>query len=421
MRVVIVGGGICGLTLALELKRRSIDCCVYEAAPEIKPLGVGISLLPHGTKVLVELDLLPTLRQVAVEFKESCFFNSFGQLILRDPANSSWPQFLIHRSDLHQLLLDAVRERLGPDRVILDHLCTGADQDGRGATAHFRSTAKGESLPSAQGDVVIGCDGIHSVFRKHFYPSEGEPVFSGINLWRGVTRHPPILSGGTHVRAGTLDTGKLVVYPIRNDIDAEGRQLLNWLTEIRQPDAVPAEWNRPGRLEDFEHLFADWHFDWLDVPQMLRDADVVLEYPMSDRDPLPRWSFDRITLAGDAAHAMLPRGSNGAMQAILDARCLADQLAMQRDWPAALRRYENERLPAANRVVLTNRTTPPDFLIHMVQERTEHQPFTRLEDVITEDELRGVLERYKQISGYSEEKLLAGAAGRPVEEGEFPL
>ena len=408
MPVVIVGGGICGLTLALALDQRGIDCHVYEAAPDIKPLGVGISLLAHGTKELMELGLRDAVQRVAVEFEESCFFTSHGQLILRDRASSQWPSFLIHRADLHEILLHAVYERLGPEKVSLNHTLVSVHQTDDSAVAHFTPTVGDGGGHSAPGEAVIGCDGIHSAVRSEFYPDEGPPVFSGINMWRGVSPHHPILSGGTHVRAGTLDTGKLVLYPIRKNIDDEGRQLLNWVVEVREANAAPAEWSAPGRLDEFAQLFDDWRFDWIDVPELLKGAQVILKYPMTDRDPLPRWTFDRVTLAGDAAHPMLPRGSNGAMQAILDARVIADALAAE-ETTAALRHYEKLRLPVANAVVLRNRVTPPDALIQMVEDRTGGKPFDRIEDVITEHELRSVLYDYKHLAGYSEDKLLAAA------------
>jgi 5-methylphenazine-1-carboxylate 1-monooxygenase len=401
VKVTIIGGGICGLTLALALEQRSIDCQVYEAAPEILPLGVGITLLPHGTRELIELGLLPELERLAVEFEQSCFFNSFGQLVYSDPASSQWPQFLMHRADLHTMLLDAVLARLGNEAVSLDHACVRVEQDGDAAVARFANDTE------VSGDVVIACDGIHSAVRAQLYPDEGEPAFQGINLWRGVTRHAPIAFGGAHIRAGTLDTGKIVLYPIRNDVDGTGRQLFNWVVELRDPKAAPAEWNRAGRLEDFAHLFTNWRFDWLDVPQFLHEAELILQYPMADRDPLPQWSFERVTLAGDAAHPMVPRGSNGAMQAILDARCIADALAAEPDPVKALRRYEDERLEIANRVVLTNRSAPPDTLIQMVDDRAGHRPFDRLDDIISPEELRAALDAYKRISGYNDARLSA--------------
>jgi 2-polyprenyl-6-methoxyphenol hydroxylase-like FAD-dependent oxidoreductase len=407
--VAIIGGGISGLTLALALHQRDIPCRVFEAAPELRELGVGISLLPHGTKVMSELGLLPQLRSLAVEFKESCFFNRHGQLIYRDPAASEWPQFLIHRADLHSTLADAVTERLGAESLVLGHTCVNVIQDAEGVTAQFVSTSTSEPIAGHGADAVIACDGIHSRVRRQFYPGEGEPVFSGTTMWRGVTRHSPILSGGAHIRVGTVNPGKMVIYPIRDDVDGHGSQLVNWVAEVEDATYKPAHWNRPGLIEDFLPRFADWRFDWLDVPALIRDADVIYEFPMSDRDPVDRWAFGRVALVGDAAHPMIPRGSNGAMQAIVDARTLADCLAAHRGVDAALRAYEEERLPRVNAVVLTNRSTPPDYLIKAVEERTGYQPFERLDDVISKGELHELLERYKQVAGYSREAL-AGSA-----------
>ena len=201
------------------------------------------------------------------------------------------------------------------------------------------------------------------------------------------------------VRAGWLATGKMVIYPIRNDVDGEGRQLVNWVAEIETPRHLDRDWNRAGRLEDFLAAFADWHFDWLDVPAMIRSAELVLEFPMVDQDPLPAWSFGRITLLGDAAHPMVPRGSNGAGQAILDARALADALVAIPDPAAALADYERLRLEPTTNVVLTNRANPPDAILREVWRRTGDKPFARIEDVIAAEELRALSEGYKTVAG----------------------
>ncbi|MDW5595033.1 flavin-dependent oxidoreductase [Conexibacter stalactiti] len=411
---VIVGGGIAGLTLALCLHERGVRCQVYESAPELRPLGVGISLLPHGTQVLAGLGLLGEVQRRAVAFRESCFFNRFGQLIHRDPAPEDWRQFLIHRGDLHELLVDAVRQRLGAEALVLGHTCTGVEQDADGATAQFADTVSGAALPERRADAVIGCDGIHSRVRRAFYPDEGEPVFSGVNMWRGVTRRQPFLSGGSHCRVGTVDPGKMVVYPIRDDVDEAGNQLVNWVAEIRDPHRGEVDWSAPGRIADFIEPFASWRFEWLDVAQLIEDADVVYEYPMSDRDPVDRWAFERVALAGDAAHPMIPRGSNGAMQAIVDARVLADALAGGTPITDALRAYEDERLERVNAIVLRNRTQPPDFLIEEVARLTGDRPFERLEDVIGADEMQELLDGYKRVAGYSGAALDAAARRGPA-------
>ena len=408
MDVIIVGGGIGGLTLALSLHKVGIACRVFEAAPEIKAVGVGVSLLPHSTKVLGELGLNDELARVAVTTRETAFFNRFGQRIHAEPtgrhAGYEWPQFQIHRGDLQMVLLDAFKKRIGEDYLFTGWKCTGFEQNSHGAVARF-SSAAGDALPPQRGDVVIACDGLHSVIRKQLHPSEGEPVYSGVNMWRGVTRWKPYLGGETYVRAGWLTPGKMVIYPIRNNIDSQGRQLINWVAEVTTPKYERRDWNRPGRLEDFIGVFDDWHFDWLDVSAMIRAADTILEFPMVDQDPLPWWSQGRVTLLGDAAHPMVPRGSNGAGQAIIDAQALAAALATHKDPAAALKAYESKRLEATATIVKTNRIAPPDAILREVYERTGDQPFDNIEKVISKKELMDISDGYKRIAGYDRESL----------------
>ncbi len=334
------------------------------------------------------------LAAVAIETRESVFFNRFGQLIWREPAGRAagfaHPQFSIHRGDLQTVLLDAARARIGAERIATGAHATGFEQDDAGITLHLRDRAP------VRGAALVGGDGIHSAIRRQLYPQEGPPRYSGTNMWRGVSLQPRFLSGASMVRAGWLAKGKMVIYPIR-DL-ADDRQLVNWVAEIETPRHRDRDWNRKGDLDDFLPAFADWHFDWLDVPAMIRAADAVLEFPMVDQDPLPRWSFGRVTLLGDAAHPMVPRGSNGAGQAILDARALADCLSGAPPAPA-FAEYERRRLPPTTDVVLTNRRNPPDAILREVYERTGDKPFARIDDVISEAELRAISERYKTVAG----------------------
>ena len=360
-------------------------------------------MLPHATSVLAELGLQDELAKVAVETQEAAFFNRFGQLIYREPlgrrAGYRWPQFSIHRGDLQNVLLEAVRRRLGAERLHLGWHCLSFSQSTDDVTLKF---AQGETI---SGAAAIACDGIHSVIRRQLYPGEGEPRYSGVNMWRGVTRWQPVLSGATMTRAGWLKTGKLVHYPIRNGIDAQGRQLVNWLWEIETPAYKRWDWNRVASVEDFIRDAESWKFDWLDVPAFFRAADTVLEYPMVDKDPLERWSFGRVTLLGDAAHPMVPRGSNGAGQAILDAHGLASYLEKFSDVETALKAYEAERLAPTAAVVLENRRNPPDAILREIYTRTGDRPFESIESVISQEELAALSERYKRVAGYDRQSL----------------
>lgn len=397
--ILIIGGGIGGLTMALALHQRRIPCRVFEAASEFRPLGVGINMMPHAIRVLSALGLEDELNRFGVEAREFAYFNRHGQKIFTEPcgrfAGYEYPHFSIHRGDLHKVLYDAVVARLGTGAVSLGHRCAGVEQDTDGVTVRF------EDAPEQRGHVALAYDGFHSAVRHQFYPGEGPPQFGGINMWRGVTRRKSFLTGASVTRVGTVHVGKMVIYAIRQFDD--GTQLINWNTEQPRDDHKLNDWATPGRIDDFIEPFAGWNFDWLDIPQLIADAEFILEYPMVDRDPVNRWVFDRVALMGDAAHPMYPRGGNGGAQAILDAECLARLLIEHEEPVAALRMFEAERLDIVNRIVLTNRVQPPDYIIETVENLTGGAPFERIEDVIDPAELAAISDRYKDIARYSKE------------------
>ncbi|MDB5873134.1 MAG: monooxygenase, FAD-binding protein [Ramlibacter sp.] len=403
MKIAIVGGGIGGLSLALSLHRKGLACDVYETVPEVKEIGVGITLLPHAMRELDALGLEAQLEAAGIENLESVFFNRFGQFIFREPrgrhAGYDRPEVGIGRGKLHRVLYEAVVDRLGARHVHLDHRCIRVEQDDSGATVQFQDSA-GVPLAPVHADVVVACDGVNSAVRRQFYPQE-ELAFGGINTWRGVTVHAPILTGKSYLRIGSIETGKMVIYPIADDVDGKGGQLVNWVAEIRREGAPMNDWNKTGNPRDFIEIFREWRFDWLDVPALIEGAEHIFEYPMVDKDPVPRWTFGRVTLLGDAAHPMYPRGSNGSAQAIIDARTLAEQLASAADARAALAAYEGLRLATTARIVETNRTVPPDFINIKVDELSGDKPFRHIDDLISQEELRRMSDEYKRIAGFA--------------------
>lgn len=406
--VVIVGGGITGLTLALSLHAAGVRSRVYEAAPAFRHVGVGINLMPHAMREITELGLGERMEAKGVATREMGFYNRFGQFIHAEPrgryAGYDWPQVSIHRAHVHGVLAAAVRERMGDDAIVLGARCAGVEQDASGVVVRF------VDREPVRGTVAIGCDGIHSAIRRQFFPNEGPPVHQGVNMWRGTTRAKPFLTGHSMVQVGWIDIGKMVVYPLEAEPGADGLQLINWVAELRDDRPVRQDWNVAGSIEDLLPTYGGWTFDWLDVAGLVRNADQILEYPMVDRDPIPHWTHGRVTLVGDAAHPMYPRGGNGAGQGILDARTLAGCLAREGMTPAALTSYENLRAKPANDLVLMNRSAPPDTILRLVHERTGDKPFARIEDVIGREELEEVMARYKNAAGMDRATLRARAS-----------
>ncbi|WP_067659210.1 FAD-dependent monooxygenase [Nocardia harenae] len=397
MQVLIAGAGIGGLTAALALHAAGIDAVVLDRVTELRPLGVGINLLPHAVAVLAELGLHDELAANAVATAELVHYDRFGNEIWREPrgraAGHPLPQYSVHRGRLQTLLLAAVRDRLGPAAVRTGCRVTGTRTD----DDRVRVTVAGH--PEYPADAVIGADGLHSAVRAQLYPAEGPPRWNGVRMWRGVAAAAPFLTGASMIMAGSNHAAKFVAYPVTPA--ADGTALVNWVAEVRAPasELGEAEWTRSGRLIDVLPHYSGWRIGGLDIGALLTRTADILEYPMVDRDPVPRWTFGRATLLGDAAHPMYPIGSNGGSQAILDAAALAVELAARPDDPAAgLAAYQTARLAAANAVVLANRDMPMDAVLHAVAERAP-EGFTVIEDVLSADELRAIGDGYRRAGG----------------------
>ncbi|HLK38950.1 MAG TPA: flavin-dependent oxidoreductase [Polyangiaceae bacterium] len=408
MRALIVGGGIGGLAAALSLHEAGFDVDVYESVRELRPLGVGINLLPHAVRELYELGLESALAADGVMPSQLVYYSKRGHRIWGEPrgiqAGYRWPQISIHRGRLHMLLYRVVRDRLGADRVHLGHHLEAFEGTRDGVRCRFVDRSNGSPLGAAEGDVLVGCDGIHSTVRARLNPEEGRPAWNGALMWRGVTSGAPFLDGRSMIMAGHAKQ-KFVAYPI--DASVRAGAAINWVAEIHYPASHPVEpedWNRAGRLDDFLPAFDGWRFDWLDVPDLVRRAEAVYVYPMVDRDPLARWGHDRVTLLGDAAHPMYPIGSNGASQAILDACVLAGCLRSRSDPSVALGVYEEIRRPATSAIVLANRKQGPEECMTLVEQRAP-DGFARVEDVVSREELRAISEKYKRLCGFSVDEL----------------
>ena len=403
MNIAIVGGGIAGLSFALGLHKRGIDCDVFESVTDIKEIGVGITLLPHGMRELAALGVQDALESAGIENLESVFYTQHGQYVYREArgrhAGYDLPEIGIHRGKLHRILFDAAVSRLGANKVHTGMRCTGFSQNADGVQIDFSNAHTGQPV-SVKAQIAVACDGVNSVMRKQIHPQDAL-CFAGINTWRGVTVHPPILTGKSYLRIGTVEVGKMVIYPIIDNVDGKGNQLINWVAELQKPNAAMNDWNRPGDPAVCAEIFKDWKFDFLNVPELILKAEKVFEYPMVDKDALPFWTQGRVTLMGDAAHPMYPRGSNGSAQALIDARTLAEQLSQHSNPQDALKAYEALRLTPTAKVVETNRNVPPDFIIMKAQELSGGKPFRHIDDLISQDELRQISDNYKTVAGFA--------------------
>ena len=401
MRVLIAGAGIAGLTAALSLHAVGIEARLVDSATTLKPLGVGINLLPHAVRELTELGLGPQLAAAGIATAEQAHFDRHGSLIWGEPRGRglgyAWPQYSIHRGELQMMLLAAVRDRLGDQAVTTAAAVTGfTDRDGA-VEVLLAHRSNGRVVP-ATADVLIGADGLYSAVRAQLHPDEPPPRWSGVMMWRGAAEGPPFLSGATLAITGSTSTVKFVAYPIA--ARGEGTALINWVAEVMVGGAEPPsrpDWNSEGRLAEALRHFAGWTFDWLDVPGLMSRSPEILEYPMVDRDPLPSWGRGRVTLIGDAAHPVYPIGSNGGSQAIIDARVLARELAAAASPADGLAAYEAERLPAVNAIVLATRSMPVDAVLDMVAARAPGG-FDRIEDVLSPAELAALRDAYRSTS-----------------------
>ncbi len=409
MRIAIIGGGIVGLTTALSLARVGLKPTVYEAVVEPAPLGVGINLLPHAVRELSELGLLEKLKTIGVPIEELIYWMSDGREVWREPrgtkAGYGWPQIAIHRGRLQMLLLEEATRALGKSSIQFARSLKSIEQSADVVSLLFTDRQTGLPCPPVEADLVIAADGIHSAVRRQLYPSEGIPKWNGISLFRGTSRLPPNTVGPSTYWAGHSKQ-KFVGYPISTDPNS-GEILLNWICDLPTgtPGSTPREdWNRRADPSLLIERYQGWRLPGLDVLSIVSAAKQVLEFPMVDRDPLPQWTFGRVTLAGDAAHPMYPIGSNGATQGIIDARALAFYVATQPSIASALKSYEDARRPPTSEIVLTNRAHGPDRVLEVANERG-HDPAIALDSVFPLTERASIAQGYKAVAGFDPTQL----------------
>jgi 5-methylphenazine-1-carboxylate 1-monooxygenase len=401
MEVIVVGGGIGGLTMALSLHQAGIEVRVYDAVSDLAPLGVGINLQPTAVRELTELGLGEALARAGIATNELSYFNKFGQLIYTEKrglaAGYKWPQYSIHRGRLQLLLLQIVRERIGNENFRSGLRLVALAQNRHRVTATFHDSQSGMAVLD-EADILVGADGIHSAVRRHLHPTEGEPRLAQQLLWRAAIDAEPFLGGRTMIIAGHFHQ-RTIVYPIGKAANS-GRLLTNWVCQMAVPDDAPPreDWNRRVSKDKVHAAFDKWRFPWLDLPTLIDATPDIYEFPLVDRDPVETWTLGRVTLIGDAAHPMQPIGSQAGSQAIVDARVLTAALLETSDPIKALQRYDAQRRPVMNEVTLRNRRFGPEAAMQLAEERAPCG-FDRIEDVISQDELEEINTAFSIVAG----------------------
>ncbi len=410
--VLIAGGGIGGLTLALTLHQIGVPCRVLEASREMRPLGVGINIQPNAVRELHDLGITNAdLDRVGVQAREWALVGLNGKEVYAEPrgleAGYRWPQYAVHRGELHMMLYEKVLERLGAEAVQTNTKVVGYAQKADGVSVQVSS---GETLA---GKLLIGADGIHSAVRAQMHPTQPPIHWGGAIMWRGTARAKPLRTGSSFVGLGT-HRHRMVIYPISAP-DETGHALVNWIAEmtVDNNDGWQQEgWFREVLIRDFAHNFKDFRYDWLDVPAMLAQADCAYENPMIDRDPVDTWVDGAVALMGDAAHAMYPTGSNGASQAIVDARVMGAKFLEFGVTPEALAAYDQALCGPISEVVLRNRGAGPFGLLNILDERCGGV-FDTIDDVIPEQERQDFMAKYKAAAGFAMGQLNAASSTIP--------
>lgn len=408
-RVIIAGGGIGGLVMALTLHEIGVPCTVLESVNDIRPLGVGINLQPNAVRELEELGIgSDALDAVGTPAREWALVGLNGKDIYAEArgkfAGYNWHQYAVHRGKFHLMLYAQVLERLGPDAVRLGHKVTGYRTETDGTVTALIDLADG-STDEMRAKLLIGADGIHSAIRAQMHPDQPPIHWGGTIMWRGTARAKPIRSGSSFVGLGT-SRHRVVFYPISHP-DEDGLADINWIAEQTfdsNHDWAKSGWFRAVSMSEFAHEFDGFVYDWFDLPALLAQSDVAYENPMIDRDPIPTWIDGPVALMGDAAHPMYPTGSNGASQAIIDARVIGRAMLDHGVTQAALAAYNDALCSPIGQVAMRNRSAGPFGLLDMVDARCDGH-FDTIDDVIPAEERAAFMLAYQQAAGFAKDQL----------------
>jgi len=406
--VIIAGGGIGGLSLALTLQQIDVPFIVFESARELRPLGVGINLQPNAVRELNDMGISNSdLDEIGVPTKEWALVGRNGKDIYSETrgleAGYNWPQYSLHRGQFQMLLYQMLVDRAGSEVVKTGARVTGYRNEPAGGVTAIIKMRDGQTVEQS-GSLLVGADGIHSAIRAQMHPDQPPIHWGGAVMWRGTTRAPVLRTEASFVGLGTQEQ-RMVFYPI-SSADADGMASINWIAEVTFETAEdqPTGWFNPAQVDDFIHHFEGWSFDWLNVPDLLRNAEVIFENPMIDRDPIPTWHDEQVVLLGDAAHAMYPTGSNGASQAIIDARILGAKLIESGVNEAALSAYNAQLCGPISELILRNRGAGPFGLLTIVEERCGGE-FDEIDDVVPAQERSDFMANYKAAAGFAMETL----------------
>lgn len=404
-KVIIAGGGIGGLTLALTLHQIGVPFVVLESSREMRPVGVGINVQPNAVRELFDLgfdaDLLNT---IGLPAKEWALVGLNGREVYAEArgldAGYHWPQYAAHRGKLHMLLYQTLVDRAGKESILLGSSIAGYTQPPQGGVVVNTRNSDG-SAGEFKGSLLIGADGIHSVVRAQMHPAQPPIHWGGAVMWRGTVRAKPLRTESSFVGLGTHQH-RMVIYPI-SKTEVDGTALINWIAEVTMDNSEgwpDDSWFTEVTIDSFAHHFEEFRYDWLDVPSMLQNADCAYMNPMIDRDPVSTWVDGSVALMGDAAHAMYPTGSNGASQAIVDARVIGAAILSHGVTPEALTSYDDQLCAKVSELVLRNRSAGPFGLLNILNERCGGV-FDDIETVFPQEERNAFMGKYKAAAGFA--------------------